>query len=255
MRLHNRFTPTCVPVVILLAAVVSPAGPVEAAASVKWYVNFEQASVQARELNKPMILDFWADWCAPCLVMEKEVYPSTEFIQAAQPFIAVRIDFDRKPELSRKYNVPGLPTIVITDSYGSELFRYSGVLNAKAFAALLGSVPHDMTQFNRMSRVLARDKNNFDTLEAMGMSLRSAGLFRKSNDYYARALQQNQAKRDAAKREAILTAMGANYLEVKDGKQAAEIFAKCLNEFPKSPQRAEWTSSLAQANAMTQRQR
>ncbi len=42
-----------------------------------------------------------------------------------------------------------------------------------------------------------------------------------------------------------MTDMGLNSLEVKDGKQAADTFEKCLKEFPNSRHRPEWTLNLA----------
>src|SRR5689334_7088427 len=110
---------------LLLIAAMQFAGSVDAASPIQWYASIEEGSAHARELNKPMMVDFWADWCVPCRVMEKEVYPTDEAVQASQPFVAVRIDFDRKPALSRKYGVSSLPALVFTDSYGNELFRYS----------------------------------------------------------------------------------------------------------------------------------
>jgi len=234
----------------MLIAAALPARSVQAAGPVRWYASVEEASLAARELNKPLMVDFWADWCVPCRVMEEEVYSSDQFVQAAQSFVAVRIDFDRKPAVSRKYNVSALPTILFTDSYGDELFRSLGALTRDTFAALLVSLPHDMTEFNRLNRILARDKNNLDALEGMGEHLRTAGLFRRSNEYYARSLRQKQVKANSAKREAILTEMGANYLEVKEGKLAASLFERCLKEFPSSSRRQEWTAKLIQARTL-----
>ena len=68
----------------------------------------------------------------------------------------------------------------------------------------------------------------------MGAQLRSAGLYRTSNDYYRRALQHGQPWPDGAAREAILTATGLNYLDVTFGRLAAETFENCLKEFPRS---------------------
>ena len=81
--------------------------------------------------------------------------------------------------------------------------------------------------------------------------MRAAGLFRASNDYYGRALQRSEAKTNATKKQSILSDMGANYLEVKEGKHAADVFDKCLKEFPTSPRRQEWVVNLMQARAMT----
>lgn len=220
------------------------------AASARWYASIEEASAAAREFNRPLMIDFWADWCVACKVMEKEVYPTDQFASAAEPFVLVRIDADRQTDLSRRYKITALPTLVFTDSYGNELFRYFGFMDLKPITELLQSLPQDMTDFNRLSKVLAGDKNNFDALDGMAARLKAASLYRASNEYYARALQRKEAKANPAARESILSAMASNYLEVKEGKRAAETFQRCLKEFPNSPRTEEWTAGLAQARSI-----
>ena len=78
------------------------------------------------------MLDFWAEWCLPCKVMDSDVYPSDEVVQSAAAFALVKNHFDRKPALARRYHVENMPTLVFTDSYGRELFRYSGFIGAQA---------------------------------------------------------------------------------------------------------------------------
>jgi tetratricopeptide (TPR) repeat protein len=106
-----------------------------------------------------------------------------------------------------------------------------------------------VSEFNRLNGVLAGDKNNFDALEGMGRNLRAAGLFRASNNYYAKALERAGARSNASRREAILTEMGMNALEVKETKQAAGIFEKCLKEFPASARKPAWMLGLGEAYA------
>ena len=237
---------------VLAIASLGVAGSARAG-STRWYSSLEDAGADARATSRPMLLDFWADWCVACKVMEKEVYNDEQFVDAAQPFLTVRIDYDKKTAIARKYNVAALPTIVFTDSYGNEIFRYAGFIDVKTFTALLRALPHDVSVINGLSRVLAQDRNNFAALDAMGRNLREAGLFRASNEYYGRAIQRSEAKGDPARREAILAAMGANYLDVKEGKKAVELFEKCLKEFPGSARRPEWTSRLAEAKALNAR--
>src|SRR3954469_4723526 len=169
-------------VAIVVALMYSPAAV--RAESVHWFSNIEQASSLARESNKPMMIDFWADWCAACKVMEQEVYSTADFAEAALRFVPVRIDFDNKPAIARKYSVNALPTIVFTDSYGAELFRYSGFMDPKPLSDLLRSLPADVTRLNQLNRTLARDKKNFDALSSMGHELRAAELYLASNDFY-----------------------------------------------------------------------
>jgi tetratricopeptide (TPR) repeat protein len=143
--------------------------------------------------------------------------------------------------------------VLFTDSQGNELFRATGFIDLKPMMELLATLPHDVSEFNRLGAALARDKNNFAALREMGRRLQAASLYRTSIEYYGRALQLNDVKRDAAAREEILHALGGNYLEVKEGKRAAETFNRLLREFKSSARRAEWTQKLAQAKGLTQR--
>jgi thioredoxin-like negative regulator of GroEL len=224
------------------------------AAQIKWYATFEEASLWAQRTGQPMLLDFWAEWCAPCKVMDADVYPNAEVVQAAAPFAFVKINFDKKAALARRYKVQNMPTLVLTDSYGRELFRYSGLIGAPALTALLQSLPHDMSEFNRLSRILDENHNALSALSAMGGQLRAVGLYLASNDYYHRALQRGDPKPDVATREEILTEVGLNYLDVNDGHLGAQTFEKCLREFPQSRRTAEWARSLDRARALARSQ-
>ena len=112
------------------------------------------------------------------------------------------------------------------------------------------TLPADVTEYNNLNKILSQDKNNFDALQTMGKNLRTAGLFLPSNDYYQRALQRAEAKTNLAAREAIMSDMALNSLEVRDGKRAAELFQRLLKEFPGSPRKADWTENLSRARAL-----
>ena len=207
--------------------------PVE---EVHWYSTLDEATTAAKESGRPMLVDFWADWCAACKVMDKEAYAQPAFAEAAQHFIAVRVNYDKKTALARKYNVSELPTLLLTDSYGTELFRHTGYLDGRLLTEVLHSLPSDVAAFNRLDEALIQNKNDVEALKTMGAKLQEAGLFLASNDYYGRALDTKEAKASAAARTPILAAVGANSLELKDGKQAADSYERCLKEGTASPQ-------------------
>ncbi|MBV9504233.1 MAG: thioredoxin family protein, partial [Acidobacteriia bacterium] len=235
---------------LALAVCLLAAARVQAEQAVHWYASIAEASAQALPANRPLFIDFRADWCKPCLVMEKEVYATPDFQHAAQKYLLVRIDYDRETALARKFEVGGLPTIVVTDSYGNLLFRHEGYLGAKSLVGMASALPGDVSEFNRLQKILAGDKNNFGALEKMGSSLRTAGLFLTSGIYYAKAAQTREAKSNPELRATIWNETGLNLLDLMDGERAADIFAKCIKEFPNSKRKGEWTLNLARSYAL-----
>lgn len=71
------------------------------------------------------ILKFTASWCSPCKMLSKvfEDIDSTSIPEVQS------IDTDQEYQLSQKYNVRGVPTLVLIDDEGKELKRMSGYQN------------------------------------------------------------------------------------------------------------------------------
>jgi len=236
-------------VVLLLAAAATPARAGNA--GISWFKDLERAVEAANKTNQPMMIEFWADWCTACKVMDKDIYTDPKLIAAVNGrIVPVRIHFDLQKDLARKYNVPALPYIVFTNSNGTELMHHRGLLKAEELTAVIKALPGDVSELNRLDRSLQENKNHFESLVAMGRALRAAGFPNASNEYYARAFKQSDAKNDLGARESILLGMGLNFLELQDAKQAAQIFEASLKEFPQSSNRPDLLLHLANAQIM-----
>ena len=218
---------------------------------IQWFKDLAQASEAAQKTNRPMMIDFWADWCGPCKVMDSDVYRNPEFVDAFnKKMIGVRIHFDLQPDMVKKFDVPALPYLIFTDSYGMELMHQRGIIEASDLTAVIKALPDDVTEFNRLDRILQEDKNDYKALRKLADCFRASGFFSSSNIYLAKALKLDDAKKDAAERESLLFMMAQNSLELQDGKTATENLERCLKEFPRSARRSEMLLSLGKASAL-----
>ena len=70
--------------------------------------NFEAEVLKA---TKPTLVDFWAEWCAPC----KQVAPILEEIseEMKDQIIVAKHDIDSEPNMPTKYGVRGIPTMLL----------------------------------------------------------------------------------------------------------------------------------------------
>jgi thiol:disulfide interchange protein DsbD len=94
--------------------------------SVAWQPYSEALLVEAQRLKKPVILDFYADWCSPCRELDEVTFDNPQIVEQAKiDFVMIKVDLTRKgnpvyEDLLRQYDIKGVPTVVFLDRRGKE---------------------------------------------------------------------------------------------------------------------------------------
>jgi uncharacterized protein YyaL (SSP411 family) len=89
------------------------------ASGIQWREWGEAAFRAAQQEGKPILLTLTAAWCHWCHVMDQISYSHPQVIQLVNSrFIPVRVDIDQRPDISRRYNQGGFPSIAFLDAQG-----------------------------------------------------------------------------------------------------------------------------------------
>ena len=84
--------------------------------------------------SKPILVDFYAEWCGPCKMMKPILLDVAERMGDAVTILT--IDVDKEKELATKHRTQSVPTLIIYKN-GKQLWRQSGVISANALTKLL----------------------------------------------------------------------------------------------------------------------
>jgi len=90
-----------------------------------WEPFSDQRLLDARENGMPVLMDFYAEWCIPCLELDRNTWTDTEVVKATKDIVRLKVDLTRfdSPEsdaLRKRFNISGVPTIVVLRSDGTE---------------------------------------------------------------------------------------------------------------------------------------
>ena len=115
--------------------------------TIAWMTDLEKAFEMAKAEDKPLMIDFMAEWCPTCQKMDATTFKSADVIEKSSQFIPVRIDVDKQGDLADsmncnagKYGGIGIPNILFLDREGNKLKHPIGYRKTETFLSVMDSV-------------------------------------------------------------------------------------------------------------------
>lgn len=127
--------------------------PNESAQEVKWKMlnSLESIEQSINSENKPVMIDFYADWCAQCKELDEYTYKNPEIAELSKSLNTIKVDLTKENQsITDKFNIKGLPVVVFMNPKGEELkdLRVTGFLKPEEFKKKINSLQNYTTLKN-----------------------------------------------------------------------------------------------------------
>jgi thioredoxin 1 len=97
-------------------------------------VSDSSFEVDVLQSDKPVLVDFWAEWCAPCRMLAPTVDAVAE--KYAANTRVVKLNVDDNPAISQRYGIKGIPTLILFKA-GKEEERVVGATSKENISRMI----------------------------------------------------------------------------------------------------------------------
>lgn len=105
-----------------------------------WASSFENALEEAQVDGKPVMVDFYTDWCGWCKRLDADTYSDSDVAAHARRLVCVKVNAERRSEVARRYGVRAYPSIAFLQADGTLMEMIRGYLPPKQFISVLDRI-------------------------------------------------------------------------------------------------------------------
>jgi thiol:disulfide interchange protein DsbD len=136
----DRFMRVVSLVLVVVGVLYLPRGGAVEQEHLEWLAYDADAVTAAIESGQPVIIDFYADWCAPCRELDEKTFADPRVAEKLAAFHRFKVDQTRSnpvgDEASLEFEVMGMPTVIVFRD-GEESFRITGFEPPEVFIGRL----------------------------------------------------------------------------------------------------------------------
>lgn len=130
--------------------------------------DLNAALVKAKSENKLIFIDAYAEWCGPCKIMARDIFPQKEVGDYFNShFINLKLDMEKgdNPAISKKYGVSAYPTYLFLNSDGELVHKGLGSMPADKFIEVAKAAADSENNFMALSKKIEKGDRSLATLQ------------------------------------------------------------------------------------------
>ena len=203
---------------------------------IRWERNFEEALKRARQSGKPLMIDFWANWCGWCHRLDQTTYVDPTVTKLAEDFVPVKVNTEggmKDEQIARRYGVSSLPTIAFVSPSGRPLMRLTGFQGPGQFPKTMEVAKQMAQRVIAMEDALQKNPKDGEALGGLGVHLFEQESYDESRQFLEKALRYD-ADRPGEERKRIRMMLGAIHQYDSRLAEAEVLFKEALHIKPPS---------------------
>ena len=140
-------------------------------AGIDWRLNVPQAIEHSSSSSRPVLVDVWAVWCAPCKTMEEKTWSDRSVQERVEKFVALKVDADANEVFTSRYDAEVLPATLFLDGEGRLITRLTGYVDPDLLNRTMDAVLSGYEAY----LPLADGKNDLDGMERLASYYNACG--------------------------------------------------------------------------------
>ncbi|HBZ00374.1 MAG TPA: hypothetical protein DEO84_03535, partial [candidate division Zixibacteria bacterium] len=159
----------------------------QVAAAAEFTGTYAEAKAQAASQNKPLLLDFFADWCGPCKQFAAAVNSDADIQKAVESVVLYRIDSEKGAgkDLAKEFKINAYPSFYLVNKDNQTLAFWRGY-GKSDFIKMLST---SLTDLSTITEKKARYATHPDLTSAvvLGRNSSELGEYKEAVNYYSAA--------------------------------------------------------------------
>jgi thiol-disulfide isomerase/thioredoxin len=180
----------------MLAAALLLAGPGHEKHTLKWERGFDEALKKAKAAGKPVMIDFWAEWCGWCHRLDLTTYVDPRVLKLGEEFVTVKVDVEaggRQSAIAERYDaLEKLPTILFVTPQGRVILRVNGFQGPGQFPATMEKARDIGGRVMAWEAAIDKDARDAQALMQLGVHLFEQEVYADSRELLLRAARSDE---------------------------------------------------------------